>query len=208
LQNVAEREERIRDLRRQVSELEGQAEDEVVFQEISPRRRPVMLYSTTDGEPIPVPEYMVRAALGATGPDGKPRFVSRKADAPEYKLGDVRCFLHPESPERGILAEIGLSGVVCLSGHLASGHAKRLHAEHRHKHEWAALQEYLNDKKEQRREQRLDKQLEATIGLARKASEGGAVQPARPAMGECDFPGCGKTGLKNVSAHKRGAHQE
>lgn len=172
MQNVAEREEKIRDLRRQVSELDSGAETEILFQEISPRRRPVTVYSTTDGEPIPVPEYMIRAALSAMRPDGMPRFVSKKEDAPEYKLGEIKCFLHPDSPERSILAEIGLSAATCPAGQLASAHSKRLHAEHRHKHEWAALQDYLNDQKEQRREQRLDDQLKATLALAGRATVG------------------------------------
>lgn len=194
MQNVAEREEQRRDLRAKVAELDNQAETEVIFQEISPRRRPVTIYSTTDGEPISVPEYMVRAALSATRLDGEPRFVSRKGDAPEYKLGDIKCFLHPESPERPILAKIGLSGATCPAAHLASGHAKRLHAEHRHKHEWAALQEYLNDQKEAAALARQEKQLQATLDIARASGGQAAPVEAPSPVPEGTNPTCNSCG--------------
>ena len=202
-QNVAEREEKIRDLTGEVAELD-RAEPEVLFQLRSPRRQLVTIYSTTDGEPIPIPESMVRAAMNATRADGVRRFAARKEDVPEYKLGDVKCFLHPDSPERDILAKIGLAGATCPAPHLASGHSKRVHAEHRHKQEWAALQEFLNDQKENVREARAERQLQATLDLARGASsaevsaetpaETGGSPSGAPPSPVVDTPcqGCGK----------------
>ena len=208
VQGVAEREERIRDLKKQVSELDHEEDTEVLFQEISPRRRRVTLYSTTDGEPIPVPEYMVRAALGATGPDGSPRFVSKQENAPEYRLGEIKCFLHPESPERPILKEIGLAGTSCNSGHLASAHSKRLHAQSRHKHEWAALQEYLNNQKTAEYEARQQAQLEATLEIAQKAAgQPIATEPKKPIV-PCPVEGCNYQGTKKqLSGHRMAAHR-
>jgi hypothetical protein len=144
--------------------------------------------------------------------DGTFRFVSDAKNAPEYKLGIIKCFLHKDSPERPVLELVGLGSATCPKATLASLHSKRQHGLHRHKQEWAAWQEHVEGKKEERREERANQQLEATLVLAGKAAE--PVEASRLAAdsapvsvlakGECDI--CGKTGFKNVGAHKRGAH--
>ena len=171
---VAERAEKRRDLKNELDALGRQAESDIVFMHISPGREPVTIYRAKTGEPVEVPTYMVRAVMEKQE-DGKPMFVARKGDAPEYKLGTIKCFLHADSPERPILEEIGLSGVTCPAAHLASQHARRQHGLHRHKQEWAAYQEFMEDKKEEKREGRLDKQLEATLAVAERA--GGQAAP-------------------------------
>jgi hypothetical protein len=197
---IAEKERRARDLRSQVAELEPGLEG-VIFEHIRTRRELVTVYSMTDGEPIAIPEYMVRAVM-TKRVDGEYMFTDNPAEAPEYRKGTVKCFLHAESAERasGVLDEIGLKGKVCPAGSLASVHSKRTHGERRHGREWAAYQEYLNDKKEAKAIARQERQLEATLSIAR-----GATAVVTP-KGECDI--CGKTGFKNVGAHKRGAHKE
>ena len=167
---VAVNAEKRRDLKNQLASLGKQDEAEIVFMHISPGREPVTIYRAKTGEPVEVPAYMVRAVMEKQE-DSQPMFVARKEDAPEYKLGTIKCFLHADSPERPILKEIGLAGVTCPAAHLASQHARRQHGLHRHKQEWAAYQEYVEDEKEEKREERLDKQLEATLGLARGAAD-------------------------------------
>ena len=198
---VAERERKTRDLRSQVAELGSKLDDEIVFQHIRTRRGLVTLYATLDGEPIPVPEYMVASVMAKTLPDGRYMFTDNRDEVPEYRHGTVKCFLHAESPERasGVLDEIGLAGKTCPAGQLSSTHSKRMHGQHRHKQEWAAYQEYLNEQKEAKQIARQEKQLEATLAIARGSST--AEQP----VGVCDI--CGKDGFKNVGAHRRGAHQ-
>ena len=166
---VAINAEKRRDLKSQLDGLNTQDQGEIIFMHISPGREPVTIYRAKTGEPTEVPAYMVRAVMEKQE-DGRPMFVARKGDAPEYKLGTIKCFLHADSPERPILEEIGLAGVTCPAAHLASQHARRQHGLHRHKQEWAAYQEFMEDKKEEKRETRLDEQLEATQGLARAAS--------------------------------------
>src|SRR3990167_551583 len=163
--NVSERAERVRDLKTQISELRAEDEGEILFIDASPQRRLATLYSTLDGEPILFPAYMVEAILSKQR-DGKYLFVSDPGRAPEYKRGTVKCFLHIDAPERVILEEIGLGSKECPAGSLASTHSKRIHALRRHKDEWAAYQEYINDQKEAVREARQEKQLEATLALA------------------------------------------
>jgi hypothetical protein len=193
---IAERAEKRRDLKSQIAGLTAEDAGEIVFLHISPGREPVTIYRKTTGEPVQVPAYMVDNVM-EKAEDGQPMFVSRKEDAPEFKLGTFKCFLHPDSPDRAILNEIGLMGTRCPANHLASLHSKREHGRRRHKAEWAAYQEYLDDAKEQKGQERQEKQLQATLALAGRAAEA--------PKGECDI--CGRSGFKNVGAHKRGAHK-
>src|SRR3990170_1054550 len=210
MQEVAQRERKARDLRSQIDGLQSGLEGEIVFQHIRTRRNLVTVYATLDGEPIPIPEYMVRAALLKTLPDGRYMFTDNKDEVPEYKHGSIKCFLHTDSSERatGILDEIGLAGKTCPAGRLSSVHSKRMHGRHRHKQEWAAYEEYTKDQKEALQTTRQEQQLEATLEIARGSgvTSPAPSQPQTP-KGACDVPGCGRTGLKNVASHKRWAHK-
>ncbi len=203
---IAETERRARDLRSQVAELEPGLEG-VIFEHIRTRRGLVTVCSMTDGEAIPVPEYMVRAVMTKTV-NGEYMFTDNPAEAPEYRRGTVKCFLHTESAERasGVLDEIGLKGKVCPAGSLASVHSKRTHGERRHSREWAAYKEYLDDKKEAEAIERQEKGLAATLALAGKATATPAEAGISPPLGVCDI--CGKTGLKRIKAHKSMVHKE
>ncbi|KKN75282.1 hypothetical protein LCGC14_0382810 [marine sediment metagenome] len=205
--------ERLRDLRGQVAELGSADMPEILFQHNSPGREPVTVYATKDGCPTPVPHYMLGAAMQLTNEDGAFRFVADAKDAPTYQLGSIKCFLHKDSPERPILEKIGLGSATCPKATLASFHSKRLHGLHRHKQESEALREFEENEKETKREARQDKQLEATLAIARGGATQGtpeiqfqALSPRAVPKGQCDI--CGKTGFKNVGAHKHGAHKE
>ncbi len=218
----AEQAERIRDLKSQIAGVGVQEMPEILFQEISPGREPVTVYSAENGRPVAVPAYMLNSVMTKTLEDGRFMFVAKAEDAPEYKLGTIKCFLHPNSPMRGIVEAVGLGAINCRKESLASDHSGRVHAQHRHKQEWAAVQEHLEDKKEEKREARQDKQLKATLSIARggqaatsdtefldKMSEKVWHDPekvVRAVKGQCDI--CGKTGLKRVKAHKSMAHKE
>ena len=136
--------------------------------------------------------------------DGEYMFTDNPKEAPEYRKGTIKCFLHADSSERatGVLAEIGLAGKTCPAQSLASVHSKRIHGERRHGREWAAYKEYLDDRKEEKAIARQEEQLAATLAIAEKTAPPSVSSPTPP--GECDI--CGKTGFKNVGAHKRGAH--
>jgi len=166
--NVAERAQDIRDLRGQISELRDHGQ-EILFRETSPARKKVPIYSLVDGEEIYIPVNLLERTLEKRLPDGKFMFTARQHEAPEYKRGNVKCFLHPESIERAVLDEVGLTGITCNSAHLRSAHSKRIHALHRHSQEWAAYQEHMENQKETERNARQDAQLEATLAIARAA---------------------------------------
>lgn len=145
--------------------------DGLIFRETSPRPEPIILYSMEDGEPIPMPPHIAETAMKKRYKDGRYLFTDVKEQAPAYKLGEVKCFLHPESHERqsGLLDAVGIQAAVCTSEHLASMYSKRVHAEIRHGKRWAALQEYVKEQKEQAAELRAQQQLEATLAVAGRA---------------------------------------
>ena len=198
----AEQAERIRDLTKQIAGVGVQEMPEIQFQMISPGREPVTIYAAEDGRPVAVPAYMLGQVMTKTLDNGDFMFVADPKDAPEYKIGDIKCFLHVDAPERVIVEEIGLGAVQCRKHTLPSQHAWRMHGQHRHKQEWAAYQEFIEDRKEEKREQRSDEQLEATLSIAR----GGAAVAVK---GECDVEDCDYTGTKRqLAGHKMGAHKE
>ena len=167
---VAERAEQARDLRQQISGLEASDQREIVFRDTSPARRKVTFYSTVDGEKIVVPEYMMESVIGKRRPDGEFMFTADKAKAPNYKRGTVKCFLHPDSPDRVILNEIGLAAAICPADTLGNMYSKRVHALHRHRQEWAMYQEHLSEERQVRQDDQQNKQTEAMLALATGAS--------------------------------------
>lgn len=203
----AERVQTIRDIEREAARLAGQdAPQEIVFRDISPGRRKMPLWRIRDGREIQVPAYMLANVLAKRDVNGEYIFTGTQSSAATYKPGTVLCFLHADSPEQPILAEIGLAANPCPKATLRNNHAKRMHALHRHKQEWAAFQEYLADEKEQENIERQERQLEATLALAR-----GIPQAPAKVTGEiiaCTVDGCDYQGTKNqVRGHKMGSHK-
>lgn len=188
VQDTGRRAEAVRDLKSQIADLTVNEAAEVVFLDISPGRRRVTIYSMQTGEPIPVPAYMVQDVMDRKLPGGGFAFTSDSEKAPEYKLGTVKCFLHPDSPDRPILNEIGLGRAVCPAAHLASEYEKRLHGQHRHGKQWKAYQEYLERQERQEEKNHRNQQLEATLAMARAA--GGQVAAVTLVSAHCDD--CGK----------------
>ena len=184
--NIAEAAQRGRDLRGQIAELEGLTggeQSEVIFISNAPGREPITIYSLADGEPITVPKYMVMGANGALAKrnrDGSYRFTARKEEVPEYKLGDVKCFLHPESVERqsGLLGAAGLEGFVCQSAHHPSRYAMEQVAKSKHHKQGETFQELRKEQREQRRDEQQQQQIDATLELARTAAP--RRSPGRP----------------------------
>ena len=157
--------------------------DGLIFMETSPREEPITLYAMADGEPIPMSRNIAEIAIKKKYKGGGYLFTDNPAEAPTYKRGEVKCFLHPESAERALLDEVGMASKVCHSEHLASLYSKRIHAQRRHKDEWAAFTEYKNDLKEAAALDRQERQLEATLALAGKAA-GTAAKGKRDAVTE------------------------
>ena len=174
---VLQREQEVRDLTAQIDELKGQDQGEIIFRENSPQKRMVTLYSMRDGCPITLPEYQAKTAIRKME-GGKYMFTSKQEEAPEYRLGEIKCFLHKDSPDQVFLKEIGLSGEAnhCRKATLANEHSKRMHGMHRHREEWDAYQAFMDDHKESEAIARQERQLEATLALAGRAAGATPVQ--------------------------------
>lgn len=165
---TAEQLRRGRDLAEMDSELKAE-KDGLLFMEVSKREPPITLYAMSDGEPIEMSRAIAEMAIKKKYKGGGFMFTNDPAEAPVYKLGEVKCFLHPDSPERELLNEVGMQSKVCHSEHLASPYSKRIHAQRRHKDEWAAFTEYRNDVKERAAIERQERQTAAMLEMASKA---------------------------------------
>ena len=164
--------ERIRDLTKQIAGVGAQEMEGIEFTMMSPGHALVRIYAVEDGRPLDVPGSMLNSVMTKTLDDGRFMFVADPANAPEYKIGDVKCFMHPDSPMSEIVKAVGLSGVPCNKSTLGSEHSKRIHGLHRHKQEWEAVQEYIENEKETKRETRQDEQLKATLAIADRGQTG------------------------------------
>lgn len=170
----AERAQDVRDLRNQIQGLQSEDEREMIFRDTSPRRPRVRVWSMVDGEQITIPRYLMEKLLDKRQQDGTYLFTARQNEAPARRLGQVKCFLHPDAPERVILDEIGLNGATCPAEHLASRYSKRIHGMHRHKNEWAAYQEFLDEQERDEARAERQQQLAATLALAGRAADAAA----------------------------------
>ncbi len=146
--------------------------DGLIFMETSKRPPTITLYAMADGEPIPMPQPIAEMAIKRRYNSGSYMFTDNPDEAPTYKLGSVKCFLHPDSPERksGALEEVGIAGIICRSEHLASKYSRRIHAENRHGKRWEAFQEHVKDLREAADRDDRKQQLDATLALAGKAA--------------------------------------
>lgn len=174
-ETVEERAEVARDLQVEARRALGVENErqEWTITDASPRRKLYVLYSTTTGERIEVPRFIFDTAIKRMVPGTNQfAFTAFKDRAPVYKPGAVKCFLHPESPERDALTEIGIFAT-CNAAELRNQHSKRMHAQHRHRDEWAALQEHIQEQERQTLRDEQRQQLNATLELARAANSRG-----------------------------------
>lgn len=172
---TAEMLRRGRDLADLDSELKAER-DGLIFMETSKPKTIITLYAMSDGEPIPMPQPIAAMAIKKKYRGGGYMFTDKPDEAPVYKLGAVKCFLHAGSPERksGALEEVGIASVICPAEHLASKYSRRIHAENRHGKRWAAYLEHMDELKQMAREKREEQQLEATLALAGKKGKANA----------------------------------
>lgn len=189
--DVAERLQRSRDLKQQMAELKDEDDQEIIFKDTSRRRAKVLVYSMSDGEPIEMDIELAKKAIEKQLTDGQFMFTMNKEDAPEYRFGEVKCFLHPESKERPVLNQIGLAGITCASAKLANAYSKRIHAQHRHKQQWSMYQEHVQEMERETERNERREQTDAMLAMAGRA----AWTPVL-ATEQCTFEGCDYSGTK------------
>lgn len=113
----------------------------------------VTVWDKFTGEPSKVNRNMLAAQLLKVNDDGVRCFTTVKPAIEPWR-GNTLCMLHPDSEDRSSYDRMGLP--VCKSGNLASDFQMRLHMQHRHKNEWAQLQDIEQQKVDE--EERLVRQ--------------------------------------------------
>jgi len=215
---IAQAEESRRDMVDRIAGIDAEDQAEISFMDTSPPRPMTILYATMDGEPVPVTKKRARLLLTRKLPDGSYMFIAPNDDGsppshiPVYRLGSVKCFMHPEAEERETLNSLGMAGKTCIAGSLANIYAKRIHERSSHKREREMYQGHLDDEKEAAAIARQDKQYEAMMAMAR-ANSPAVVESAPVAVAEalapCPVEGCDYEGTKvQLNGHRMGAHKE
>ena len=109
------------------------------------RNGDVIVYHTAehDARIVPVGDAL-RAALKKRLPDGSRAFSARPTG--EAIKGQVKCYLHPEHPDRQKWYDMGIT-IMCQSGHFASIVDMERQMETKHGREWARMKA-LNERNE------------------------------------------------------------
>jgi len=113
------------------------------------------LYNTRSGSPASVNNNMVPSRLSQTWrDDGTPMFTTRDPGFRPH-IGEERCLLHPEKPERGEYDRMGLP--VCRASHIQNEYEVRQHMRTKHGREWAVIEDtrQRTEEAENRRFQRV-----------------------------------------------------
>jgi len=103
----------------------------------------VTVWDKFTGEPSKVNRNMLAAQLLKVNDEGVRCFTTVKPAIEPWR-GSTLCMLHPDSEDRSAYNRMGLP--VCKSGNLASDFQMRLHMQHRHKNEWAQIQDIEQQK--------------------------------------------------------------
>ena len=191
-----------RDLRQQLDSVIFDDDAEIQFTEWSPGRRYVHVWSMSDGEEAVLPRYQALAALNTKRADGSWAWTAESDKAPRPRVNSVKCFLHPEAPERAFLDEIGVTKT-CPAGSLASNSSKRQHAMRRHGSEWEQYQEEVQGIERRKADDRQERQLEAMMSLAGQRAEKPVKAPKEAKTYTCDECGFETTSNIGLVSHKR-----
>lgn len=128
------------------------------------------IYSTIDGTPSEVLVYMLSKKLQQKREDGLPAF---SLEPQPRVVGELVCYLHPESEEREHLDAIGLRGRTCRKSNIPTQWDRDLHMQRKHKNEWTVV-ERARERQEREDQMRFARvQAEA---MQRLAEQGAAPQ--------------------------------
>lgn len=131
----------------------------------------VRLYSNLDGEPRDILVYMLKGAVKKRLPDGRPAFSRTQPEW--YRKGEFKCWLHPESAERALVQQVGITRT-CPAAHIKTKLDQELHMQHRHKQEWGQIERHKADERlaDEREWQRaiLERLAPAAAAPARKGA--------------------------------------
>lgn len=112
--------------------------------QLNAQSQPVVIYHKVTGEPRKMPRVYAAQALlkrfqAKDGAALAGSFVFSTKPTVPYHLGEVRCLLHPNRPERALYTDWGLP--VCASEHFPSEHEAETHMRFDHPTSWAKIQD-------------------------------------------------------------------
>jgi len=113
------------------------------------------IYNTRTGDQSIVNLNMLRRKLQLKRADNSPVFTTVKPKVLP-KLGEYKCLLHPNDPNRKHYDELGLA--VCPKAHLNSPYQVRRHMMKKHRMEWDAIEQERIDR-EKKEDREFQKQL-------------------------------------------------
>ncbi len=113
------------------------------------------LYNTRTGDRSVVNLNMLRRKLQLKRADGRPVYTTVKPGITPT-LGEYKCLLHKDDPNRKHYDEIGLA--VCPKSTLNSPYQVRRHMMKKHKMEWDAIEQERTDK-----EKKEDREFQKTL---------------------------------------------
>lgn len=142
----------------------------------------VTVYSTKDGMPSEVLVNMLAKTLMKRwnpDPELDPKLYGQKAfsltPVVEYRSSDspLLCIFHPDAPEREFLNKHGLTTRVCRKHNLPTEWDRMMHAQHRHKQEFAAYEKAEAEERAREYREQNRAMLEAQLAMieAIKASK-------------------------------------
>lgn len=96
------------------------------------------VYDTLTGDRSEVNRNMLVLQLRKKRPDGSTAFSTRPPKGVIPVAGSLKCYLHPDGPERQRYAQMGFKA--CPKANLVTEFDVESHMKARHKREWAAIQ--------------------------------------------------------------------
>ena len=140
----------------------------------------VMIISTLDGEPRPIPSLMLAKTLKKKIPGTNKRAFEMvdpttgiaTGPVPKYEPGNIPCWFNPKSEQWAVLSEIpGLRGFQCASEHLASEFDAEMHAKNRHTRRYGVAKDYLERKEREDDRAIRREEIKAMQALAKAAAQ-------------------------------------
>lgn len=191
--------------------------------EISNNKQKVAIYDTETGEERLIPAMYLKATMKkkrtVTLADGSAKvidaFVPQDPETgqpyspvPEYQVGNLKCFLHPQHPDREWLTTIGLGmEIVCgdnqtrPAGSFRSTFQRDYHEKKKHPISWGIRETAITQQKEREAIDRQERQIEAMMAMA-----GGR----RAEVHSCEVVGCPRffDTEQGLAVHRGRDHKE
>lgn len=105
------------------------------------------IYDTITGEQSVTNNNMLMAQLKKKRPDGTKVFTTFKPLEMRKSGGSLKCFLHPDDPNRDHYDSMGLG--TCRKANLINEFHRVRHMQKKHKDEWAAIEAERKTKKDE-----------------------------------------------------------